>query len=297
VNFKAIAVQFAPELDSRRVRITAEPPLAPVEIINKVTLTEGACGDWPSRLGVEPQNTMESGRLVFTGTYARDCGERARNFSVLGHRAYVGALFTVLWRELGGGITGTARDGQTPAGARLLVSAKSPSLSEVVRDINKYSNNVMARQLFLTLGGSVQGGPATADKARSVVRQWLVDRGLSIPELSIENGSGLSRSDRISARSLAALLVAAFTGPVMPEFAASLPLVAVDGTMRKRLGQADVAGRAHIKTGSLNDVRAIAGYVLDARGRRSVVVFIVNHPRAAAAQAAQDALLKWVYDH
>jgi D-alanyl-D-alanine carboxypeptidase/D-alanyl-D-alanine-endopeptidase (penicillin-binding protein 4) len=81
----------------------------------------------------------------------------------------------------------------------------------------------------------------------------------------------------------------------MPEFMASLPLAAMDGTMKKRLTDADVAGQAHIKTGSLTGVRSIAGYVLDAQGRRLVVVSIVNHPNAAQSQAVHDALLNWLY--
>src|SRR6185436_926148 len=187
------------------------------------------------------------------------------------------------------------RDGPVPAGARLLTTARSPSLSEVVRDINKYSNNVMARQVFLTLGALGSGAPGTMEKARGVIRQWLAQKGMPIPELTMENGSGLSRIERISARSMGELLLDAFRSPVMPELMASLPVVAADGTMRKRLSTAEVAGQAHIKTGTLSGVRSIAGYVLDARGRRVVVVFMVNHANAGNAQPAQDALLRWVY--
>jgi D-alanyl-D-alanine carboxypeptidase/D-alanyl-D-alanine-endopeptidase (penicillin-binding protein 4) len=117
-----------------------------------------------------------------------------------------------------------------------------------------------------------------------------------MPELVIENGSGLSRAERISAGSLARLLVAAYRSSVMPEFIASMPLVAYDGTLRKRMKFESVAGQAHVKTGSLADVRSIAGYVLDRNGRRQVVVFIVNHANAGAGQAAQDAVLRWAYE-
>ena len=111
----------------------------------------------------------------------------------------------------------------------------------------------------------------------------------------MENGSGLSRLERISAGSLGRMLVAAYRSPVMPEFISSMPLVAYDGTMRRRLKTRDVAGQAHVKTGSLNDVRSIGGYVLATSGRRYAVVFIVNHGNAGASQGAQDALLQWVY--
>jgi D-alanyl-D-alanine carboxypeptidase/D-alanyl-D-alanine-endopeptidase (penicillin-binding protein 4) len=248
-------------------------------------------------LNIEWQGSTDKGFLLITGTYSRDCGERTRSFSVLSHRAYLAAVFRELWRELGGAVTGAVRDGQVPAGARLIMTTRSEALSEIVRDINKYSNNVMARQLFLTIGALGASAPGTLDKSRDVVRRWLAQRNTAIPELVMDNGSGLSRIERITARGMGTLLVAAFRSPVMPEFMASLPLVAADGTMKKRLANADVAGQAHIKTGSLGGVRAIAGYVLDAKGRRTVVVFIVNHANAANAQAAQDALLQWVYRH
>ncbi len=296
VNYRAITVQFVPETGERNVRLVVEPALSAVRVVANVTATDGECGDWLSRLKIEPGGDGRLATLAVSGTYPRDCGERTRSFSFLSHPAYVGALFASLWKELGGTYSGTVREGVADAGtARLLATSRSPPLAEVVRDINKFSNNVMARQLFLTLGGVSAGPPATLEKARATVRGWLVQKQIDAPELVLENGSGLSRTERIGARTMARLLLDAYRSPVMPEFMASLPLVAVDGTMRKRLGSADVAGRAHIKTGSLAGVRAIAGYVLDARNHLNVVVFMVNHPNAAQAQAAQDALLQWVY--
>jgi len=135
-----------------------------------------------------------------------------------------------------------------------------------------------------------------AADADAAVRAWLDGRGLRFPELVLDNGSGLSRRERLSAGSLARLLASAWQSPLMPEFIASLPLNAVDGTMRKRLNGNGIAGRAHIKTGTLEGVKTIAGYVLDKNGRQQIVVFLVNHANAGAAQAAQDALLAWVYE-
>jgi len=183
-----------------------------------------------------------------------------------------------------------------PAQARMLTTGKSQSLSETVRDINKYSNNVMARQLFLTLGINSGTIPATTASATNSIKQWLSIKGLVVPELALENGSGLSRIERISAGNLGAILLSAYASPVMPELMASLPVAAVDGTLRKRLKSAEVAGQAHVKTGSLSGVRSIAGYVLDAQGNRVVVVFLVNHTNAFNAQPAMDTLLSWVHN-
>lgn len=297
VNFKAVRLQFLPDLEARTVRIVPEPSLPQVQIVNKLAFdATGLCGDWVGKLKLESQGNADSARLVFSGVYPANCGERVRYFSVLGHTQYVLALFRELWRELGGTLSGAVRNGIVPPDARLISTLQSPALSEVVRDINKYSNNVMARQLYLTVGAVGSGAPASPEKSERVIRQWLAGKGLSFPELVLENGSGLSRMERISARSLGELLVSAFRSPVMPELIASLPVAAVDGTMKKRLSGAQVAGQAHVKTGSLSGVRAIAGYVLDARGRRLCVVLIVNHANAGNAQPVQDALLTWVHN-
>jgi len=295
VNFKSFRLGFFPDAPRRAVNITVEPALPQLQIVNNLQLTAEACGDWVEKLKVAASSDAASARLVFSGSFPLACGEKGRHYSLLAHSQYVHALFSLLWRELGGSFGGAVRDGAVPAGAKpLLVNASQP-LADVVRDINKFSNNVMARQLYLTLGAATLGAPAAADKSSRVIAQWLDTRRLAMPELALENGSGLSRLERISARAMGQLLLLAGRSAVMPEFVASLPLVAVDGTMRKRLHGADVAGQAHIKTGSLAGARAIAGYVLDAKGRTVIVVFLVNHARAGEATAAQDALLKWVY--
>ena len=295
VNFKALRLQFLPDAERQVLKIIAEPALPQVQILNNITLDNERCDDWVGRLKLTAVGDRAGARLLFSGNYSVACGEKERNYSVLGHPQYVHGLFTLLWRELGGSFSGGVRDGTAPPDVRLLLSQQTQSLAEIARDINKYSNNVMARQLFLTLGAIALGPPASNEKSARAIRQWLASRSLLIPELALENGSGLSRIERISAKSLAQLLLVAQRSSVMPEFAASLPLVAVDGTMKKRLAGADVAGQAHIKTGSLTGVRAIAGYVLDAKGRTMVVVCIINHAKAQSAPAVQDALLNWVY--
>src|SRR5688572_8690908 len=216
VNYKAIRLQFVPDPESRAVRIVMEPPLAQVQVANQLTLDNAPCGDWVSRLKLDAQGTAASARLAFSGSYSRDCGERVRYFSVLNHQQYLLGLFTQLWRAEGGVFAGGVRDGSPGKDARLIASLQSPALTEIVRDINKFSNNVMARHVFLTLGAAGGGPPASAERANRAIRQWLSAKGLSFPELVLENGSGLSRIERISARSLGQILLAAFRSAVMP---------------------------------------------------------------------------------
>lgn len=296
LNFKAFRFFFVPDAVRRSVGVFVEPPSAALEVANAVQLTDGPCPDWRARLKADFQTNGRSARAAFSGTYPLACGERVWNVALLSHPDYLYGVFKRLWEELGGTLAGSWRDGAAPAGARLLYAQESSTLAEAARDINKFSNNVMARQLFLTLSAEILGPPGRAESSAAVVKSWLAQKGLDIPELVIENGSGLSREERISASGLGRLLLAAYRSAVMPEFVASLPLVAYDGTMRRRMKFERVSGQAHIKTGSLAGVRTIAGYLLDRNGRRHAVVFFINHPNAAAGQAAQDALLRWIHD-
>ena len=297
LNFKSVRLQLIPDPAQRTLTIAMEPTPANLHLINKLVLGNGnGCGEWRERLRADVFSHGPSTRLVLTGVYPQICGEQRWNIAVQEHPQFVLGVFQQLWAELGGSLAGGVREGPVPAEARAVGVLPSATLGEVVRDINKFSNNVMARQLFLTLGMEAGRRPAGAADAEVALRAWLDARGLALPELVLENGAGLSRQERISAEGLGRVLQAAWRSSVMPELMASLPVTATDGTMKKRLKQNGVAGQAHIKTGSLEGVRSLAGYVLDRTGRRWIVVFFVNHANAGGAQAAQDALLQWVYE-
>ena len=296
VNFKSLRFVFMPAGD--RVRVFAEPHLPGLELINGLRLGTGACPEGRAFRDLIEASFVSSPqpRAAFSGFYPLECGERELNVALYSPEDYVAAMIRHLWSEMGGTWKGKVRDGVVPATAQLIHVHESQPLGEIVRDINKFSNNVMARQLYLTLATAGSEPPARAELAAEAVRHWLSVKGIPARELAIENGAGLSRSDRLSAASLGALLQAAWKSAVMPEFVASLPLAALDGTMKKRLIGEPVAGQAHVKTGLLSDARAMAGYVLDRNGRRHVVVMLMNHPNAPDAEAANDALLRWVYE-
>jgi D-alanyl-D-alanine carboxypeptidase/D-alanyl-D-alanine-endopeptidase (penicillin-binding protein 4) len=302
LNFNSVRFEFLPDAARKSVQVIAEPRPPALEVESALRLTEGACGDWEDQLGERfdpvPGSVDGVGRLraVFAGSFALECGEKKRNFALFAHSDYVGGVFRQLWEQLGGSWTGSARDGVLPEGARLLLTHESPPLGEIVGYMNKFSNNVMARQLYLSLAAEGAGPPARPEAAHAAVAALLARQGIAAPELVMDNGSGLSRDGRISAATLAKLLQAAFASPVMPEFVASLPIPGLDGTLRKYMKHDPVAGRAHVKTGSLSDARAIAGYVDDRSGRRQVVVMLVNHDHARDAQPAIEALLRWTYE-
>ena len=266
-------------------------------MINVLKLVEGACPEGRAfRDLIKGSFDSAKPRAMFTGQYPASCGEKDLNVALLEPNDYAAGVMRQLWAEMGGTWTGGVREGKMGGGMQPIHVHESASLGEIVRDMNKFSNNVMARQLFLTIGAERSGAPADGANSSAAIRAWLAQTGIAGPGLVMENGSGLSRDERVSAATLAAVLQAAWRSNVMPEFIASMPIAAVDGTMRRRLKGEGVSGNAHIKTGLLSDVRATAGYILDRNGRRHAVVMFVNHPNAGATQAAHDALLRWVYD-
>jgi D-alanyl-D-alanine carboxypeptidase/D-alanyl-D-alanine-endopeptidase (penicillin-binding protein 4) len=289
INYKAVSFHFVRDAATREVRVYAVPQLAGMSVPTTVRGAEGACGDWRARLAADFADPLKP---QFRGAFPLACGDRVWHVSVLDPTRYAEAVFRQLWTASGGTLTGRAREGRVPAGARVLAQHESEALAEVIRTINKFSNNVMSRQLFLTLGADGTRQPGSPERAQKVVGDWLVGKGLDRREFVLENGAGLSRVERLTAAGLSRLLVAAYGAPLMPEFVASLPLAGVDGTMRRRTA---AVGAAHIKTGLLADTRAIAGYVHAASGRRYAVVAFVNHAAAGASQDALDALLNWVY--
>ena len=300
LGLKTVRFFFASTLDNKSVSISPDIKPAQLEVTNRVKLVDAPCGEWRDRIMLDVHEvTPTRVRVSFTGNFPRSCGERVWNVSLLDHARFVGGVFAGLWRNSGGKWEGAVKLAPTPARARLIASTESAPLADVVRDINKFSNNVMARQLFLTLSAEAWVGnikePGNATRSAQIIKEWLAKKNIAAPELVLENGSGLSRNERISATSLAQMLDAAWRSSVMPEFISSMPLLGLDGTLRRRNKGESIAGQAHVKTGTLNDTRAAAGYVLDQNGKRWIVIVIANHPNAGQTQAAQDALLNWVF--
>ena len=288
LNYKAIVFTFTPDPARGVATIAVDVPLDGVRMDASVALGAGPCDDWRTALRAD---FTDPARHTFLGSYPAACGERSWAVAYADPKRYNERAVAGLWRELGGRLGGSVREGLAP-GDKPSFELASPTLADVVRDINKYSNNVMAQQLFLTLA-LLQRGSGTPDGAREMLRSWATERfgAAATTGLVIDNGSGLSRDGRVSARLLARLLLTAWSSPVMPELMSSLPVSGLDGTLKRVRA---TLGRAHLKTGSLRDVAGIAGYVLGNSGRRYVVVAIANHPNANAVRPALDALLQWV---
>ncbi len=294
VDYGAIRLRLQPTAGGTEVR--SDPLVADLVIDNRIRRSDtGSCGDPSASLSASATKVGRATRLSLGGSLAAGCTEAFDwNLAPLPPDQLFESLFRGLWKELGGEIGGHFRAGDTPPDARPLAETSSPPLAEVLRDMNKWSNNVIARHVLATLGASSEPGEDSVAAGRRVVEQSLRAAGVETRGFVIENGAGLSRSARISARSLGQLLQSAWRSPTMPELMASLPIAGIDGTARRRLAGSPAAGRAHVKTGTLDGVRSLAGYVLARDGQRYAVVLMINHPNAGAARGAQDALLEWV---
>ena len=279
VNFGATAVTISSRQNT--VNISAKPPATTLKIQNAVDLNNADCAQKGRQIQFDLKQGALGAALSVGGRYPADCGASTYRRTLLSHGPYVYGVFKALWQQLGGTLSGGWRYAKTPGSAMPMAQLDSVSLTEVIRYINKFSNNVMARNLLLTLGA--HHPPATPDKAEAKIKEWLDQSGVRMPKLNIDNGAGLSRDAKISAQGLAALLESAAAWAWWPEFLGSLPIAEVDGSLKKRFHNIAQPGRLRLKTGLLKDARALAGYVIDRNGDLWVVVILHNHPKAASS--------------
>jgi serine-type D-Ala-D-Ala carboxypeptidase/endopeptidase (penicillin-binding protein 4) len=292
VNFKSLIFTFTPDVAGKRVLVRSEPPITRVDIPVEVTASYGSCNDWRGQLQAD---FSSPDHVSFSGRYAMACGERVWPVAYVAPRQYAARVVEAMWRNAGGQLSGTVREDTLPRSARLLATSESLPLADIITDVNKFSNNVMAQQVFLTL--SAQGKQGSFLSSQRNVSTWWKK---ILPEVSapvLDNGSGLSRKERSSAAAINALLQHAAASPNALIFANSMGIAGVDGTvarMRDRNAQSVAIGNAQLKTGTLRDVAAIAGYANAASGQRYSLAAIINHPNAAGARPALDALVEWV---
>ena len=284
VNFKSLLVHFSPDRAANVAHVHLEPPMSGVQFPATVALSNGDCADYRSSLKAE---WTQPTRILFSGSFPASCGDTIWPIAYSASGQFLNRALLGMWQQVGGQMGGQVREGLVPSGLKPVFEVESAPLSDVIRSINKYSNNVMAQQVFLTLSQQ-QSGVGSFAASGKVVQQWWRERVGGEPPV-LDNGSGLSRDERISASGLAQLLQTMWRSPNMSELMSSLPVTGTDGTLKRSKAQAV----AHLKTGSLRDVAGIAGYVDGANAKRWILVAVLNHPNANAARPALDALIDW----
>ncbi len=297
-NFQAVTFYIHPSADGKHVDIHADPALSNLQITNDVHLKKGACEGYQHGLRFL-EDAARPEHVVWSGDYPASCREDAMVRAVLTPETFFFGLFGKLWAELGGEFNGSLRTAKAPENVPTLVQWSSPPLADVIRSINKFSNNLMTRQTLLTLGAERSGAPATVANGGAVVGEYLQMLGINSDALVVSNGAGLAREARITPSLLNQVLQHGHDSPYMAEFVSSLPLNGIDGTMRNRLRSERMRGNMHIKTGTLDEVSAVAGYVTAKSGKQFTVVGMLNHSEADHGPGVElmDALLTWVFEH
>jgi len=298
VNFQTSRFTIIANTVRDQPLILVNPLPSNLDLRNLVRLGNGRCQGYDRGVSFDTPDPIDApNNLVVRGVFPTACGSYSISRAIMSAPDYAYGTFHTLWTQSGGAIDGGMRIETLPSGAELLYEYDSIPLAEVIRLVNKYSNNVMARHLMLTLGVEKYGPPATVESGRNTIRTWLASRGIQMPGFVLDNGSGLSRAERVTARGLGEMLDLAWHSPFMPEFAASLPLSATDGTLRNRFKSPGMQGRIRLKTGHLDNVSALAGFVNAASGKTYVVVILVNHPGAqgGSGEAVHAELIRWVF--
>ncbi len=297
VNFQSIDFRVVPDAAGRQVYVYANPTPVNLDIENDVRFAAGRCGGPAGRVDFKVASAAWD-RVIFSGALSPSCAERSFSRVLLQPTTYAFGTFVELWRESGGDFTGKLRVEAAPADAQGLLKFDSLTLGEIIRLTNKFSSNLMARHLLLTLGEERSGAPATLEKGGAAIVDWGRDRGLDLQDVDMDNGSGLSRSTRISALQLARVLSEAYRSRFAPEFLASLPLAGLDGTLRNRM-KSSPEGSVRLKTGHIDGVSAVAGFVTPASGKPYVLVSMVNDSRAdfGAGEPVHAAMVTWMLNN
>ncbi|MGC1388627.1 MAG: D-alanyl-D-alanine carboxypeptidase/D-alanyl-D-alanine-endopeptidase [Steroidobacteraceae bacterium] len=297
INFQSIDFRIAPNADAHQIQIVATP--APVNLVveNHIGLAAGRCSTFADQVDFEV-DSQRWDRVVFSGVLSQHCAQRSLVRVLLKAPDYAFGTFVELWRQLGGQFGGKMRIEAAAPDDQPFLTYDSVDLGEVIRLTNKFSNNLMARHLFLTLGKERYGAPGTLDKGVQALAEWARERALDLQDIEIDNGSGLSRTTHISALQMARVLGAAYHSRYAPEFIASLPVAGVDGTMKSRMRNAP-AGSVRLKTGHLDDVSGVAGYVKTPAGKTLVLVSLINdvHANDGGGEPVHAAIVAWMQDN
>lgn len=295
-NFKVVRYRFEPAPASAGVSVTLDPAIDNVEIVNQLRLVNGRCRGYQRGIAITPNDRFD--RMVLSGNFPSGCDSYAMDRTVLDHNAFTYGVIRTMWRESGGELTGGWKNAAAPDDSEPFLTFESRPLAEIITKVNKHSNNVMARQLLYTLSAEHLGAPGTESGGREVLETWLAGRNLEFAELKLDNGAGLSRDSRMSAKHLGEMLRYGYESPYMPEYLSSLSLSGLDGTLSRRMRYDGLAGKGHLKTGRLDHVSSLAGYFQGRSGARYVVAVLVNHQdvHRGPGEEIQEALLRWLHE-
>ncbi len=306
VNFQTIHLIFNHAGGGEGVEVDLVPNLPNLRIENRLKSVPGPCEGFNAGIAVKVSNLPRRDLVELDGLHPRGCSGYSLSRTVLTPAAYFFGLFKLLWEEQGGELAGQYREeslavgeNEEPGNAENAAFYRwySSPIREVLVSANKFSNNTMTRQLLLTVAAESTGRPGKVEDGIHAVRDFLRNQDIDIRGLNLVNGSGLSREARADARMLVSMLLNAYRSPWGAEFISSLPISGVDGTLRKRLVDSEALGMGHIKTGRLDHVVALAGFIQSHSGARYALAFMINHSdiHRKTGDDIGDLLIEWLH--
>jgi D-alanyl-D-alanine carboxypeptidase/D-alanyl-D-alanine-endopeptidase (penicillin-binding protein 4) len=289
LNRNTFTVRVRPTEPGHHAVVDVQPALPEWVVIENGVTTVG--GKKKTRIRYDQRRDQDGVRLVVTarGRVNERSDDWARRRLPDG-TLYAAATLRRALTDFGVDVTGSIRAGQLPGDAPLVAEHHSAPLSEICRVSNKESNNFVAEAIFKTVGGELFGLPGTLDKGTRAVDELLTPLGIPVGSYTIENGSGLTHANRIQPSALTKLLRNLhFDLAVAPEFEASLAVGGIDGTIRGRFLGTDAVGLVRAKTGTLDSVSALSGYVGDTGDVLIFSIFVegFRHRTLAAIRHAQ----------
>ena len=296
VSIQANTINFKFEVINDELKIFKDPNLKVLEVVNQISLTQDKCRNWRSKITYDLSKEKDMQKIIFGGSISRDCESKEIDLYAIDDDIYFLENFKKLWLSSGGVFEGNLKlANEDKSSTPSLVSHFSAPLSELIRDINKYSLNLMSRNLMLTMLAEEIMMPATEEDVNQFIHDWFTMKGFNVDGLFIDNGAGLSRKIKVSAYQLSELLHAIYVHPLMPEIIASLPISAIDGTLEKRMLYSPVNARGHFKTGSLKDVNAMAGFFLNKQNEMIMFIFLMNDQKAGLSISLQEKLIEKIF--
>ncbi|MFK8029041.1 MAG: D-alanyl-D-alanine carboxypeptidase/D-alanyl-D-alanine-endopeptidase [Gammaproteobacteria bacterium] len=295
-NFSSVDFSLVPQKGKEFVDVRVAPHIRGMEIESTIKQLNGDCRGNRIKLRLDVEQLEASRKVKYSGHYPRSCGRYQLTRAVLPSTELLYGTLSSIMASRGGELTGGLLIGRAPKGSSKLLTLSSKTLSEIVRSTNKFSNNVMSRQLFLTLGAETYGKPATPGKGENALKAVLSEEGVDTDSLIVANGSGLCRQCRVTVDTLMQTLDAAWQSIYMPEFVASLGVPGIDGSLKKRFPKGSYKGRVHMKTGTIDHVSAAAGYVQSKSNERYKFALVINHENVhkGKGNAFQRKLMSWI---
>ncbi len=279
-NFNTTTIYVKPaETPGKQPIVYTDPENSYVEVVNQATTGKEGSGNSIQVKRTEFVKGDIGDTVLLRGSLPLGHQELRFYRNIVNPSLYAAHMFRTFWEQRGLKLDGTIKEGVVPSKARQILKFDSLPVWQIVWGMNKFSNNFVADQIFKKVGATVYGAPGTLEKGIKAVENALADIGIAPNSYSISDGSGLTRKTKVTARQIVRVLTSAAQDfSIAPEFTASLGVGGEDGTLRNRFPAEATHTTVRGKTGSLDGVNALAGYLTTKENENLAFAIVLNDP-------------------